>query len=1288
MSSEIAGWQTGGVIRTDETWHRLREWTYGQAPSERLAAQVLQAEGFSGIDPSHPLGGPDEGRDGVAVRDGQRWLFAVYFPRGQHPFGEIKRKLVGDSVAVARHGAAGLVFVTNQELSLAQRRELCAAVSAPVELLHLERLVTILDRPGMHGVREQYLKIPAAAPSAVNGSQPTPEQLEVQLREMLAGEYGFLSTRGLPRDLRRGEPRLPMRVVFVPLRIEPPVPIEILTDALESVSYRERRVLELRLGLGNEKPESYIEVGQRFHVTVERVQEIEAAAFEKVGGVLRASAAAAVAHGFDASATAELLAGMRNGLRLFTAFDHRLVALGGPGSGKSTVTRYLTWAAAQKDAALPGALRQKLPFRISSPEFARELAATPIDFFEFVLQRAGSFAPAVRRAHEERRLLLIVDGLDEVTDLALAEEVNRQLNRFLRNGAYADVAVLITSRIVGYHPEGALAELPTVTLAPLSLSEIERFLSNWFAQLDGIDATAMTKRLLARLDRDARMLELASTPLLLTVLALLQARSERLPNERAQLYAAATETLMHSWPQEQRSSSLSYDTVPRWLAPLARRAFLAPTERGVPEEEVIDILSASWRSQFGGSEGEARQQTRELLQSLRDDAGLLNFTGHSPEGARLWDFLHRSFAEYLVARERADAHLSREEDPLAQIDDEAWREVTLMTLGELGRRRPETVGPLLQRLCATRSTPWEGSLRRNLRLVLAALGRDIPCEQSSVVTLLDEALKTWSNTPIAPLRHALVELFRNLRETRYAPLFAARAQSLTLTREQSLELGSILKAHGGNRGALLAPLLTVPDECADQAAIAMLESDSPAAAIPYLRARLPEIESPRGVYVAEMLASHDARFAVGELVRRVREEDIPYARAAARALTRVKGRTTLSGMETLLDLYPDKRLEPLLEHLSQGGAAGQARLLELARRPSPARFGAFSVLHRMRAPGVEETLRELSEDEDFETRVRAREVLGVGFRELAVEALADPTHRWRLWAARALVDDPQHTPEARAVLVEAASTPEPARRASALEGLIAVDAGFAFGALAALLAETSDAALRLRIAELLLVNARDGAEDALAEALADADAKVVASAAQGLLSIRDKRVVPGLIGAVLDGRLDMESAIGLLGNVGRLAGTPPAAELLDRDSLPARRLGARLLSSIGDPQAAELAAELSDDADATVRCGATWALVVAGTHNELLLKRVVGLLADEERVLGPPVDDNLGGFKTTGPRSVRCCADAAYRLLEETPGLREEALTTVSRAPRPGAPRRDQPGDPPQLRSPSSTNRF
>jgi RNA polymerase primary sigma factor len=50
---------------------------------------------------------------------------------------------------------------------------------------------------------------------------------------------------------------------------------EALQDALENLSYRERRVLELRYGLGGEHPRTLDEVGLRFNVTRERIRQIE-----------------------------------------------------------------------------------------------------------------------------------------------------------------------------------------------------------------------------------------------------------------------------------------------------------------------------------------------------------------------------------------------------------------------------------------------------------------------------------------------------------------------------------------------------------------------------------------------------------------------------------------------------------------------------------------------------------------------------------------------------------------------------------------------------------------------------------------------------------------------------------------------------------------------------------------------------------------------------------------------------------------------------------------------------
>lgn len=152
--------------RWDETFHRLQAWTNGQGPSERLAAQVLYAHGFEDLDPSHPLGGKDGGRDAEATRDGNRWIMAVYFPRGQQSFAEIKAKFKGDLDSARVHKPHGLAFVTNQELRKAERSQLEAlGEGIEVILFHVERIVGILDRPDMSAVRQQFLAISPDRPA-------------------------------------------------------------------------------------------------------------------------------------------------------------------------------------------------------------------------------------------------------------------------------------------------------------------------------------------------------------------------------------------------------------------------------------------------------------------------------------------------------------------------------------------------------------------------------------------------------------------------------------------------------------------------------------------------------------------------------------------------------------------------------------------------------------------------------------------------------------------------------------------------------------------------------------------------------------------------------------------------------------------------------------------------------------------------------------------------------------------------------------------------------------------
>jgi len=144
-----------------ETWNRLLKWDKGQAPSERLAAQIIIFEGFKDVDPSHPLGGRDDLKDILCEREGKKFIVAAYFPRDQQQFAVIKNKLLNDVSGISKNNADGIVFITNQELRLSERDELKDLITEDKEVViyHLERITSILNSPVNYGIRLEFLDI-------------------------------------------------------------------------------------------------------------------------------------------------------------------------------------------------------------------------------------------------------------------------------------------------------------------------------------------------------------------------------------------------------------------------------------------------------------------------------------------------------------------------------------------------------------------------------------------------------------------------------------------------------------------------------------------------------------------------------------------------------------------------------------------------------------------------------------------------------------------------------------------------------------------------------------------------------------------------------------------------------------------------------------------------------------------------------------------------------------------------------------------------------------------------
>ena len=98
----------------------------------------------------------------------------------------------------------------------------------------------------------QALEVQATARASTSLDQPIGEQEDAVFGDLVAGE-GPLPEEDVERRLER----------------------EALERALESLPERDRRVLELRYGLGGEEPHTLEHIGRRLGITRERVRQIE-----------------------------------------------------------------------------------------------------------------------------------------------------------------------------------------------------------------------------------------------------------------------------------------------------------------------------------------------------------------------------------------------------------------------------------------------------------------------------------------------------------------------------------------------------------------------------------------------------------------------------------------------------------------------------------------------------------------------------------------------------------------------------------------------------------------------------------------------------------------------------------------------------------------------------------------------------------------------------------------------------------------------------------------------------
>ncbi len=432
----------------------------------------------------------------------------------------------------------------------------------------------------------------------------------------------------------------------------------------------------------------------------------------------------------------------------FLRMHPRSVILGAPGSGKTTLLSYVATVLArslmQNDTSLManrfGISETLLPILIPLREYGRyiqenpsRMSATPAGFLEFLddyFKRWNIGLPPEFFANyfERGTCILLLDGLDEImsSERQFAVQAITSLGR-----RYPTTRIVVTSRPAAYSL-GLGEDFAHYVIGGLDDSAITEFVEKWSPVLAGDSKRAESKSasLLAAVFGSDHLRDLASNPLLLTTMVVLNSRRGQLPARRADFYEQALDMLLSRWDATKgvEPTDLSLPEVKSLLGALAFAAQDAALM--MLDESFVVSTFKPVLAKKGLSQREAQHLSFSLLTIVEERTGVL-----VEVGPRTYQFAHLTFQEYLASialtesRDYVDAVMKR----YSQV---AWQESIVFSVARVARasRRPaedairallETQSPegvLLAGRCLSEIMPLENTeLEKRTMRSLASL---------------------------------------------------------------------------------------------------------------------------------------------------------------------------------------------------------------------------------------------------------------------------------------------------------------------------------------------------------------------------------------------------------------------------------------------------------------------------------------------------------------------------------------------------------------------------------------
>jgi hypothetical protein len=383
--------------------------------------------------------------------------------------------------------------------------------------------------------------------------------------------------------------------------------------------------------------------------------------------------------------------------------DHSVV-LGGPGSGKSTLLRFIA-IDLLSDYPQLNLLSSKwgqfipiwIPFSSWTKRISDNLDGYSLKKFIkswLATWGMGKLWPLIEKALNDKKVLLLVDGLDEWINEQTAKIASNRLKTFINSNK---VPAIVSSRPHGFERLGIRENgWQMGSLSDFSAEQQEQLSKIWFKYLlknqreslneEKLDIKVKfeTERLFNELHNSPELKELAKIPLLLCLLIYHKYRKHYLPQSRFKAYDSLINHLINEHPQMRREAAditdnqfeLDVNEIKLNMEYLAYNIQEHYSNGIIEYSEALAILEKFLENDEGDFRFppyKARQYSREILEMNEENFGLIVKQSQNEIG-----FLHRIFQEYL-----AGSYISRKNQNEQKLilktycADSQWREVVL-----------------------------------------------------------------------------------------------------------------------------------------------------------------------------------------------------------------------------------------------------------------------------------------------------------------------------------------------------------------------------------------------------------------------------------------------------------------------------------------------------------------------------------------------------------------------------------------------------------------------------------